>query len=166
MEAETPKRRRGRGLKWAFGLSLALNLFFVGFFAGAVMRFAGDGKGGRPPAVALQNYGAPFVRALPRAEQRKLMRALRANNAGLPTRAERRALHQELIDAMRAEDFDADAVERLFAAQSEAAQSALGQAQGAWLTLVSGMSVAERASVADSLEEILVRHRRKDKRKP
>ena len=40
------------------------------------MRFAGDGKGGRPPAVALQNYGAPFVRALPRAEQRKLMRDL------------------------------------------------------------------------------------------
>ena len=165
-ELQTPKRATSRGLKWAFGISLALNLVFIGVFAGAALRFAGGEHGERKAGPRGQSYGAPFVRALPREDRRKLHRALRADNDGLPSRAERRVLQQQLIDVMRAATFDPTRVEALFETQNDAARQVLGKAQNAWLDIVREMSDAERAGVADRLEERLNRRGRKGSKRP
>ena len=164
MENKMPKQPSGRGLKWALGLSLALNLVIVGFVGGAVLRHAGEGRGDRGPS--LQSYGAPFVRALPREAKRKLREALRGERAELPSRKDRRALYSELLEALRADDFDADAARVVFATQSGAAQNMQDRAQAAWIALISEMPAPERAAVADRLEETLKRGRKKRERRP
>ncbi|MCX7560844.1 periplasmic heavy metal sensor [Sulfitobacter sp. F26204] len=156
-EIDSSKHARARGLKWAFGISLALNLVFIGVFAGAALRLAGHERGGHKMGQRMPSYGAPFVRALPRADQHRLNNLLKAHGGGLPSRAERRVLHQQLIDEMRASPFDADRVAGLFMAQNKAAQQVMGKAQDAWLEIVREMTVAERAAVADRLEERLMR---------
>ena len=161
MENETSKRPVGRGLKWALGLSLALNLVIVGFLAGAVLRHAGDDRKDRGPT--LQSYGAPFVRALPRDAKHKLRAALRKE---LPSRQDRRRLYEKLLETLRADDFDAEAARDVFATQTDAAQSVQERAQNAWIALVSDMTVAERAAVADRLEETLKRRGKKRERRP
>ncbi|NNK15586.1 MAG: hypothetical protein HKP51_01630, partial [Sulfitobacter sp.] len=53
MTKERNPQRMGRALKWALGLSLAVNLIVVGFLAGAAMRFSGKDWGNRRPAPEL-----------------------------------------------------------------------------------------------------------------
>ncbi|WP_281992473.1 periplasmic heavy metal sensor [Sulfitobacter geojensis] len=165
-ETQVPKRRTRRAVKWAFGVSLALNLVFVGIFAGAALRHAGDKRGwDRKPEMS-RSSGAPFVRALSQEDKRALRRALKERSAGLPDREERRLSQQQMIDVLRAENFDADAIKRLFAEQTGVAAQLSGLAQAAWLELVSGMSAQERVEVADRLEEQLMRRKFKGPKRP
>ena len=156
-----PGRRSGRGLRWALGLSLALNLIVLGFIGGAAWRLAGPDAPDRHGRHAVASYGAAFVRALPPRAQRQLHRSLRRDPGTLPGRAERRALYEELVAVLRADTFDRAAVEAIFARQAEMAQRVQSRGQAGWLEIVSGMDAEGRAQVADRLEEGLKRGPRK-----
>ncbi|MGC1504359.1 MAG: periplasmic heavy metal sensor [Sulfitobacter sp.] len=161
-----PKRTRGRALKWAFGISLALNLVFVGVFAGAAFRHADDRRGWDRKSESARSSGAPFVRALSQDDRRALRRAMRETAGDLPSRAQRRELHQQMIEILRVEPFDVTEVKRLFAVQTEAAEQVSGRVQTAWLERVGAMTAGERAAVADRLEEMLKRRKRKGVTRP
>lgn len=155
---QTPKApQNSRTLKWMLGLSLALNLVFIGFLIGVAWRVAGSDVGPRAMGPAAQNYGAPFVRALPREARRALHRKLRSQASGLPSRAERRALYLSMIDALRSDPFDPAQIEALFAAQADGAERVQRVAQEGWLDLVTRMSEADRLAVADRLAEAIKR---------
>lgn len=157
------KSRKGRGLKWALGLSLALNLIIVGFVAGAIWRFTGPEAPHRQWRGDTTSYGTPFVRALPREAKRAMYRQIREDAKSLPSRADRRALYQDVLSELRADTFDRAAIEGLFAQQAETAQAVLKQAQSGWIDIVSQMDPDERRAVATRLEEAL---NRGPKRKP
>lgn len=161
MDVETPKPRAGRGVKLAFGLSLALNLVFVGLIAGTAWRFAGPGKGLHGGGPGMKDFGAPYVRALPREDRKALLREVRGAGGGLPSRSERQAMRLSLIAAVRAETFDTQAVREIFATQTDAAQSVLRAAQEAWIKIVAGKTAAEREQLAETLEEMLKRRKGK-----
>lgn len=159
-----PKRR---GMRWILGISLALNLVFVGLFAGAAIRHVKDGDGPRAKGHPMQNYGGPLARSLPREARRELLRGFRNDASGLPNRVDRRKLFQQINEALRAVPFDADAVAMVFAAQSDVAQKMQSYAQDKWLLLVSEMTQEQRIAVAVRLEEALNRrHRKRIKDKP
>ncbi|MEM7520037.1 MAG: periplasmic heavy metal sensor [Pseudomonadota bacterium] len=162
--AQTPeKRRTGRGLKWALGLSLALNLIIVGFVAGAAWRFSGADGAERKWRTNPASYGTPFVRALPKEARRAMFGKLRASADVLPSRQERRTRYAQIAAILRADDFDGAAIEAVFAEQSDTATRVLTQAQSSWLEIVSDMSAAERREVADRLEQALARGPKRDK---
>ncbi|MEM9968087.1 MAG: periplasmic heavy metal sensor [Pseudomonadota bacterium] len=143
-------------MKWALGISLALNLLILGAVGGALLRSAGVGPDMRPArgGPLLHGYGAPYMRALP-AEARQ---AVRADVPGLPSRRERRAHFGEMLDALRADQFDPTTVSVLFERQRETALLVQSVLQDRWLTVVSEMSDAERADLADRLEEMMNRN--------
>ncbi|MFK7835386.1 MAG: periplasmic heavy metal sensor [Sulfitobacter sp.] len=158
---DTTPRTTGRGIKWALGLSLAVNLIVVGLIAGALWRFQGGGPRAwdGPPL----SYGAPFARALPRDDRRALNRKLRREEIGLPSRAERRALYQEMVDLLRSETFDAARVQRILDTQASTAARVQTHAQKGWVELVSAMTLEERRAMAFRLEEALRRGHKKRK---
>lgn len=153
-----PKPRMARRLKIVLGLSLALNLLFVGLIAGAAYRHGG--KGG-PAGASLQGYAAPYMRALPREKRRAFRHAMQQGDA-LPDRAVRRGFYTDVLAGLRADRFDAGAVAAAMTRQREVVVGVQEAAQAAWVTLVSQMSRAERLAYAEALEERLKHgHRRR-----
>ena len=69
----TQRTRAPRWMRIAFGVSLALNLAVVGVLAGTFARFGGPPS--RGPGMI--SYATPYVRALPRDDQREIFRAVR-----------------------------------------------------------------------------------------
>jgi uncharacterized membrane protein len=64
-----------------------------------------------------------------------------------------------MVEVLRAEPFDPEAVRTIFAAQARASQAVRDRAEEGWLELVGAMSAQERAAVADRLEAGLRRWR-------
>lgn len=141
-------------------MSLAVNLLVLGAVAGAFYRHA-EGPGmRRHHAAAMHSYGAPYMQALPREERRALRQQMRAaRDAGLPTRADRRAHLAQMLAALRAEPFSAAAVSAVLQAQGDAAQQLQQAAHTAWLQRITAMSGAERAAYADALQALLEQRR-------
>ncbi len=158
-EQQNPPPKR-RALRWVLGGSLALNLVFVGLFAGAAMRHLGDDGKKRDGGQVIQNFGAPMARALPSDARRTFRRQLRDEASGLPSRQERRALYGEALAALRADPFDEAKVRSLLSLQSDIAQKVQTYAQDVWVELILEMSAEERLNVADRLEEALSRPRK------
>lgn len=158
MDDQQIPRRKGRGMRWVLGISLALNFVFVGLFAGAAMRHMGEG--GKGPGLEMQSFGAPMSRALPPDARRVLRRKLRQELTGVFSKRERQALYQQVLTALRADPFDASDVSSLFEVQRDVAGQVQDYAQKAWLEIVSEMSVEERRTVAYQLEEVLRRPRK------
>ncbi len=163
MDQAAPKRGKGRAMKVVLALSLAVNFVVLGLAAGAAWRFSGEDRDGRRGPPAVQSYGAPYIRALPREVRRELGRSLR-RDAGLPDRSERRDQYARVIALLRDAQFDTQAVREIFEAQRLGADSLQTRAQDGWIALVAQMGQAERAAVADRLEEQL--NRRGKKRDP
>lgn len=164
-DVQTPKRRR---LRWALIASLALNLIFVGLFAGAAYRFAGGpGSVGSDGGHAARSYATPYVRALPRDARRAVFSGMRQGGDAIPSRAARRAIYDQVLMALRSEPFDADAVAALVRQQGQFALDFQMAAEGAWLAQVSKMSASERTDYADRVAEMLRRgpgkHGKKDR---
>lgn len=164
-DAVTKRRRR---LRWALIASLAVNLVFLGLFAGAAYRFAGGPgaphHGARGPDA--RNYATPYVRALPEARRRALFDEMRAGTPEMPSRAARRALYAQVLAALRADPFDPAAVEDVLRAQGDMALRFQTASEGSWLAQVQGMSLQERAAYADRIEEELNRKPRKRRDQP
>jgi uncharacterized membrane protein len=160
-EMNMPKKT-GRGVKVALAVSLALNLAVAGLVAGAFLRHGGLGERGHS-APALHTFGTPYMRALTPDDRRAVLSALRsAGGPDLPDREARREMFQEVLEHLRAVPFDAAALKRSVARQASAAVSTQQAAQAAWLSVVSGMTDAERAAYAEAVEEAL--RRRQERR--
>ncbi|KAJ02494.1 periplasmic heavy metal sensor [Sulfitobacter mediterraneus] len=167
MAHQTPTPKASRKMRWALGLSLAVNLLFVGAIGGAVYRNA-DGPGlDRHRAPELRSYGTPYVRALPRKDRRDLHAELKKDNGAVrPSRAERRAQYDNMLAVLRADPFEVDAVRDILKAQGAAAYGMQTAAHSAWLDRISAMSEAERQSYADRLERELKKPKRKWRKPP
>lgn len=149
---------KGRKWRWILGLSLGLNLVFVGLFAGAALRFSGGERQMEKPRMSVQGYAAPYVRALPNDARRALGRQLRAEEGGRGNgRAARRQAYQQMVEALRAAPFDIVKVEALLSAQAQRASGAINTAQSLWLEQVAQMSPAERSAYVDRLIAILAK---------
>ncbi|MGB3245257.1 MAG: periplasmic heavy metal sensor [Sulfitobacter sp.] len=160
-----PRRPGARRFRVVLALSLALNLLLIGVFAGAIWRNAGGPGGhGRFAPPGMQSYAAPYVRALPRADQRTLRRALRAEKPR-PSRAERQADYNRMLAALRADPFDPAAVRSVLTGQKTDVLALQEAAQEQWLRAVEGMDSQGRAAYADRLEEELKRGPRRGDRK-
>lgn len=158
---DPPAKRRGPWLKIALALSVAVNLLFVGFIAGAVARQGGEGaRMARSPGLGA--FGAPYMLALPKQERRAVMRELRTTGEGIvPDRGARRAMFQEVLALLRASPFDAKALEAAVALQANTSVAVQKNAQAAWLEVVTQMSEAERVVYADAVEDVLKRGRKR-----
>ncbi len=167
MDKANPPGRNRRLWTWVLGISLALNLLFIGAVGGAVLRHMGaDGpERAKGPNAGAHKYATPFVRALPREARRDLRRALRdeMRGQGLPDRAARREMQQRMMDILRADAFDKAAAEALFEAQLSAAKRVESTARRVWLETVAEMSVAQRQAVAARLEKGLAQKRPRDR---
>ena len=167
MEHQTTAPRAGAKLRWALGVSLAVNLLFIGAIGGAIYRNAGGPGMDRLGGPELRSYGSAYVRALPRKDRRHLRDRLRNDNGAVqPSRAERRAHSQDMLAALRADPFDEGAVREILTAQGEAAQRVQTAAHTAWLGRISAMSASERQSYADRLERELKKRKRKWRKAP
>jgi uncharacterized membrane protein len=147
-------------MRWVLGGSIALNLVFIGLFAGAALRHVGGEAGAGPDhgKPNVRGYAAPYVQALPRETRRALGKELRKKDGAKRIgREARKAMYRAMVEAVRADPFDASAVQDVLKAQSDATQDALSAAQTLWAEEITKMSAAQRASYADRLEDLLAR---------
>jgi uncharacterized membrane protein len=116
MSEQTTPQVKGtpRWIKIALIVSVAGNLGIAGVIGGAALR---------APEIQRNNLEAPegvamLARAMPAAHQRELREGLRGRRGDLqPDREELRSLRGRFVVAMRAEPFDIDAVNDVFADQ-------------------------------------------------
>jgi uncharacterized membrane protein len=158
MVDQGPAIKKGRRWRWILGVSLALNFVFIGLFAGAALRHAGDEPRSDRSRVSVQGYAAPYVRALPPEARRALGQKLRRGDIGeRSNRAARRMAYEQMTEAMRAAPFDIARVQAILERQSQSAAGIMLSAQALWLEQIAGMSDVERAAYADRLEEVLAK---------
>ena len=163
---EDSSARRWTKGRITLAISLALNLLVVGVVAGALLSGGGPGRysandpdSRRGPLREIGN--APFVRALEPADRQALLRALRDDGGTLrENRAELRRRFQALVAALRADPFDADAMQVLFDDQREAASTHQRTGERFILERLSAMSAEQRIAYADRLDAALKRGRR------
>ena len=153
MPDPTPRPRR-LWLRVLFGVSLALNLLFVGVAVGAWWRF--DGAGHRSGAFSVS---AAIYRELPKDERRDLWRQLRQQRD--TPRGQRRADLGAVVEALVSDPFEPDAVRNILEnAQTRRTDQARSMRE-AWLKKVEAMSAADRAAYAKRLTERMDQHKRK-----
>lgn len=153
--AQGPKRRAGRGVKIALGLSLAVNLLILGLVAGAILAM-GPGRS-RDDDPRLRSLGlGPFAIALSREDRAAV--GGRIDRDAL--RQDRRALGLGLVQlraALLAEPFDRAAAEAALSQSRSAAASLQAEGHRALLDQIDTMSAADRAELADRLGRALRR---------
>ena len=162
-----PSLRRGRLLRLALGVSLAVNVMILGALGGAMWRHGGAGPRGDGDLPGLRSYASPYVQALPPEARRSLHETMRASGkAHHPDRAKRRGLYERMLKTGRAGPDDTDAAAAVWAAEGEAAGAVQEVAHSAWWAQVIAMDAASRAAYADKLQERLEtgRQRKNDKR--
>jgi len=147
--------RPGRGLRLALAASVALNLAVLGLIGGVMLGHGGPG--GRGPAVRDLGFG-PFTEALTPADRTELRLRFLADNARLgPERRAARAETQALLDVLRADPFDATALDAAMQAQAARMESRLRLGQTLIGAYLAEMSTADRRAFADRLEATLQR---------
>lgn len=142
-------------LRLAFGASLALNLLVIGLVAGTAFRYGGK-DGMRPPP---SSFGATMYRQLSR-DDRRALRAAMKNGGPKDQFARRKSEAQAIGAALRADPFDADAVETLLEGQASQRRDWQMSVQTAWMARLEKMSPAERTAYADRLEQALISPRK------
>ncbi|MEO0991608.1 MAG: periplasmic heavy metal sensor [Pseudomonadota bacterium] len=154
-------RRSGMAvwLKVLLAVSLSLNLLIAGAVIGIAVtggpfRPPGDGD---PPRVVEGNLG-PLTFALTRDQRSDFRRELRANAREFAQlRRENRAAITDLVDQLRRDPLDAEAMvvtlDKLAAASSK--RRAVGQQ--ALIRQIEGMSASERSALADRIDQMLER---------
>ena len=156
---QTPVRptRSGRGLRWALGISLALNLAVVGMVAGAMLR---DGPGMRGAMVRDLGFG-PFTEALSREDRRALRQALFERAPEIrQARQQRQEDLQALVAILRAEPFDAAALAAAMAEQEARMVGQLRLGQRVLQERIAAMTPEARRGFAERLEDGLGHGRR------
>lgn len=145
----TKTKTPGRWKTWALVGSVTLNLVLIGMLGGVVLRGGPDGSLMRATIGALPAE----VRRDMRHEGREVFRGARGHS-------ELRAARADLLNALRAESFDADR----FRAGLDVAQLRLLQIgdrlEGQLLARLDRMDQATRQEVADRLEKRTARYLR------
>jgi len=145
MSEQTTPQAKGtpRWIKIALIVSLAVNLGIAGVIGGAVLR-AHDAMRNNieaPEGVAM------LARAMPAQHQRALRHDMRMRRGELrPDREELRSLRNRFVVALRAEPFDIDAVNGVFADQRE---------------MLSNMTAAGHDSVIEQIRKMSPQDREK-----
>lgn len=145
MEQETKPGRR-LWMRLLLGGSLALNLLFVGLFVGAAMRFGGPDR--KPPQPSV---GAALFREMPREHRRALFSTMRSHHDIDGSRRASEA--QAVVQALRAQPFDPDALSRVVGQQLNRRSTWLAATQDDWLARVAEMSAQDREAYADRIEQ-------------
>lgn len=162
-EVSKPEGGKGRGMRIVLFASLALNLAVVGAVAGFLVMGPPppprERPGGEDPAL-------PYTRALSEDQRRELRGALRG--AVMKDRQEMRGIREALMGdyrqalaLLRAEPYDAAAMEALMAAQAERSAAVRVRGQKVLADTLAAMSPEDRRAYADRLEETLSRFQRK-----
>jgi len=151
----------GRGLRIALAVSVALNLAVVGVIGGAMLR--SDGPRGHDMPRDL-GFGF-FSEALTPENRADLRKRLIPAVPGFVQ--DRRKMRQDLtaiLVALRADPFDAAALDLAMQAQIARLRSRLDVGQEVLLDFLSDLSASERLAFADRLEATAAR--RPPKREP
>jgi uncharacterized membrane protein len=150
--APTPGPTTSRGVKIALAVSVALNLAVAGLAAGAWLR---DGpRGGMPRDMSF----GPFSEALDDADRKSIRRSLLSRVGEF--REQRQAAKAEfeaLLVALRAEPFDASAMQAALAAIEARNSERLELGRTLIETRLIEMSPEARKAFADRLEKGLRR---------
>ncbi len=154
---QPPAPRSPRWMRVTLVLSLALNLLVVGAILGAALSGGGKWRGGGHS----ERFAGPLTRAFSEEDQRVLKRRMAV--AYMSERdgwGAHRAAMKSLAEALRQTPYDAEATR----AEMEGMRALLGQrfdtAQNVLADHIAKMSDADRAILADRLEEELRRRRR------
>jgi Spy/CpxP family protein refolding chaperone len=144
---------RGKGLRIALAVSVALNLAVLGMVAGAALH--GGGMMGWRDGVRELGFG-PFTEALDRDQRDALRRAFFAKAPDF--RNARQAMRvdtQALLTALRAEPFDPAALSAIMEAQRQRLIGQLDLGQGLMRDFLIAMAPEARHAFADRLEQRL-----------
>ncbi|MDQ2065669.1 periplasmic heavy metal sensor [Xinfangfangia sp. CPCC 101601] len=144
-----------RGLRIALAISLALNVAVAGVVGGVMLR---DG----PPQRGSRDFGlGPLSEVLDREDRRALRKAFVAQHSEFrDQRHEAQAEFAAVVQALRAEPFDANALDAALAAVASRNQRLIDSGRLLVAGHLAQMSATERAAFADRLEERL-QHGRK-----
>lgn len=156
MSDETAEK--GRGLRIALFLSLALNLVVMGAIGGWVLRHGSDVQGLH--AARLAQLGGPLTHALDAEGRRAVAQQLR--NERDRQEARQKALRESfagLLADLRAQPFDPVRVEARLAAQRTHVTGRLEAGHAALVAHLVAMGNERRAAYADRLQENLGRWR-------
>jgi uncharacterized membrane protein len=155
---ETPKAKApGRGLKTALVVSLAVNLLVAGIVGGAVLSHGDRGAHDMRRDVGF----GPYTEALSREDRAALFKAFMAASPGF--RDMRREVRQDfsrLVGALRAEPWDASAVEAVIDAQTTRTAERLDLGRRLLIERIVQMSPEQRRAFADRIEAAPRRERR------
>ena len=153
---DAPKKTSKMSRGWRFVLiaSLGLNLAVAGVFAGAALRHGGPDRGG--------SNNDPLVRALDEDARREIGREIRKfRKSGKGMRAKLNASFVEVLDILRADTFDAEAMRTALENKSAVLLEARGVGETALIAHLSSLSAADRQKFAERLEETLKRKKRR-----
>lgn len=152
-EAKAP--RTGKGLRWALGVSLALNLLVAGVLAGAgIAAINGHERKGGAPGLASFGQGiGPVIQSFEPQDRRAMARQMRrgAQELGVSRRNVEVGL-QRLSDQIGATPYDQAALEATMTGQIEQIKAVQDLAFRVILERISAMSDEERARLAADLE--------------
>lgn len=144
-----------RWMRWLLVASLAVNLFVLALAIGAAWRVGGPGE---PRFRAQAVPGSAYARALAPEDRRAIRDGMFADRDAFRREIRsQRAAQARLLDALRAEPFDPEAIRVHIATQTEAANARLSRSQALLVERLLGMSAQERRAYADRLEQRLRR---------
>lgn len=153
MSDTRPEPHRARSPIWVkilLAASLAANLAIAGLVTGFVMRGSGPLRGDGPGL----SYALPYIVALDRSDRRDVINTIRGNK-DLPNRRTRRAQFDDMLVALRSDPLDVAAISAVLARQAEGVSGIQSVAQDAWLAKLGEMTLEQRLTYADTVEDIL-----------
>lgn len=146
--------RRGRWLRLALVVSLALNLAVAGIVGGALLGRTSEAP--REAQLSRELGLGPFLGALDDHDRAELRAAAKARRGELRSgRAEWKQAFEESLQVLRSEPFDADRLRALVERQAQLAGAARGIGQDLLIAQLARMDQAERAAFADRIEQDL-----------
>lgn len=155
-------RPRRRWVTIALIVSLSLNLLVVGMIGGLALNRAGPPREShdRPPGSSELMSAGPLARALTTEERRALARELFKNRDQL--RAARRQLQgglEQAVAVLQADQFDRAALAAVMQQQNTILVEQVGDMQELLLDHLEGLDPAQRAEMAERLNDVLHRGR-------
>ena len=131
--------------------SLGLNACFIGIIIGVKLT-----QDEMRPQRAPSAQGSLYLRALSHKDRRALGKLMRSYHTP-EMRQTVRAGYENALQLLRANPFDAAALQTLMEDQTKASEERLAYARGALIAHLSAMSDADRAEFANALEQALNR---------